>query len=102
MAEPFRQNMQSPALEVRVFTSKAFVDFTGWTALAFRMVGEGIVVTGSASGDASGTLIYDWAAGDLAVPGNYEAVFTGIDPAGRRATFPTGPENIDIVVVPDI
>lgn len=101
MAEHFRQGMRSPALEVKVFTQAAFVDFTGWTSLAFRMVGAGVVVAGAASASAGGTLIYSWSSSDLAVAGTYAAVFTGIDPNGLPATFPTG-ANLEIVVVPGI
>lgn len=101
MAELFRQGMRSPALEVKVFTQTALVDFTSWTSLAFHMVGAGVVVSGVATAAAGGTLVYSWAAGDLAVAGIYEAVFTGVDPNGLPATFPTG-TNLEIVIVPGI
>lgn len=93
-----RQNTLSPPAAVRAFRAGGFVDFTGYTALAFRMVGS-VVVTGAATGSADGVLIYYWVTGDLAVAGTYEAVFTAIDPTGRPEEFPTG-ANLALIVVP--
>jgi len=103
MSEPFRAGDRLPSLEVKAFTRDGFINFpvTFPGGVTFRMVGGGRVVTGTASGDALGTIVYNWAAGDLSVAGTYAAVFIATDGAGRTATFPTG-TNLELVVVPMI
>lgn len=99
----FRQNARLPSLEVEVFTATGLVDFPTLFpgGLTYRMVGAGVVITGPATGDANGRLIYNWAAGDLAAAGTYAAYFVGIDASGRVATFPTG-YNLEVIVEPTI
>ena len=100
MSEPFRAGMRLPSLEVVAFTRDAFINFPTLFpgGVTIRMVGAGRVVTGPATGDALGHIVYDWAVGDLTV-GTYAVVFIGTDASGRQATFPTG-TNLEIVVVP--
>jgi hypothetical protein len=99
----FRQNTRLPSLEILVFTSGGPVnfpvDFPG--GVTYRMVGGGVTITGPATGDSLGRLVYNWNSGDLAVAGTYVAYFIGVDGTGRSAAFPTG-TNLEIIVVPTI
>lgn len=98
-----RQNTRLSSLEILAFTTAGPVnfpvEFPG--GVTFRMVGQGVTITGPAIGTSLGQLTYDWDVGDLAVAGTYEAYFIGTDGSGRTATFPTG-TNLEIIVVPEI
>jgi uncharacterized protein YfaS (alpha-2-macroglobulin family) len=59
------------------------------------------VVTGSATGDASGNMTYQWATTDLDVVGTYSARFKATDGSGKTESFPRG-YNLTIIVEPDI
>lgn len=96
-----RQNDTLPALRAQAFTASGFVDLTKFSSIAFRMVSGSTVVHGTASGDASGNLTYEFAAGDTAVIGTYSACFVATDPAGKVETFPTS-NNLSVVIVPAI
>lgn len=102
MSETFREGTRLPSLQALAFTAAGVVDFPSLFpgGVTFRMVGGGRTVTGAASGDAAGVLIYNWAVGDL-VAGTYTAVFIATDGSGRTAAFPTG-TNLELVVVPMI
>lgn len=101
MARPIRQGDRLPTLRAVAFTATGVVDFTQFVSISFRMVNGETVVTGPASGDASGNLSYAWASGDTDVPGTYAAVFIAVDGTGRQETFPTD-SNIEIVIIPAI
>lgn len=98
-----RQGAIHNPLEVNIFTAVGPVNFPAEFpgGMAFRMVHGSTVVTGSATGDASGNVIYAWGTHDLDIPGTYQAYFTGTDDVGKTETFPRG-FNLEITVVPTI
>lgn len=100
MSTPVRQNDRLPVFRAKAFTEsgpvKFLTDFP--SGVTFKMVGPAIV-TGNAVGDDNGNLAYAFAAGDTAVPGEYEACFVATDSSARKQTFPQG-TNIKITIVP--
>ena len=96
-----RQGDRLPAIKAQAFTETGAVDLTTFASITFRMVCGSTVVTGTASGDASGNLTYNLGASDTAVAGTYNAYFIGTDGLGNKETFPTG-ENLTVVVVPTV
>ena len=97
-----RQGDLLPALVAQATTETGVVDLTQFVGgITFRMVCGSTVVTGPATGDASGNLTYNWNSGDTNVAGTYSAVFIGTDGTGKTETFPTG-SNLTVIVVPRI
>jgi hypothetical protein len=103
MAEPFRQGQLHRPLRAIAFTETARVDFPAEFpgGVTFRMVSGSTIITGPATGDASGNLVYQWQSGDLDTVGTYVAYFIGTDAGGETETFPDG-TNLSITVVPVI
>lgn len=81
-----RQDNTLPPLVLDVAECGDEFDFEGWT-LTLRMSGPA-EVSGAAIGSADGVVLYEWVAGDTAVPGVYEAVIDGVSPTGGTRTFP--------------
>ena len=102
-----RQGSLLPVLPTTGTRAGGVVDFTTFTGgLTFKMVchhrdGTTTTITGPATGDNAGNLSYVWQTGDTDVAGTYEAVFEGIDGAGKPETFPTK-YNLVVVVFPAI
>lgn len=92
------QNETPKTIRVRAFTSEAYVDLTTWSSLQFKMTGPA-TVEGAAAGDAAGYLEYTFTSGQLAVPGTYEAWFSGVDANGQPRTIPEQTK-MRLVVVP--
>lgn len=99
MAE-FRQGSTHRPLRAIAFTETARVDFPAEFpgGVTFKMTNGSTTITGTATGDANGNLVYQWQTHDLDVAGTYAAVFVGTDGAGKTETFPTG-TNLTIVIV---
>lgn len=73
-------------------------NFTGWTDWTFTAVGATKTITGATVTAAGNTITYQWAGTDTDTPGTYVGKFSGVDPEGRRQTFPTkGGIEIEIV-----
>ncbi len=100
MAE-FRQGQLHRPLRAVAFTETALVNFPSEFpgGVTFHMVSGSTVIDGTADGDASGNLTYQWQTGDLDVLGTYEGYFIGTDGSGKTQTFPDT-INLVIVVVP--
>lgn len=81
-----RQGDTLPPLVLDVADCDGPFVFTDWT-LTLRMSGPA-EVSGAALGSAEGIVLYEWAAGDTAVPGVYAAVIDGVSPTGGTRTFP--------------
>lgn len=82
-----RQGETPKTIRARAFTAGEFVDLSGYTGLAYRMVGP-VTVEGSAVGDADGYLEVTFTDDDLDELGDYEMTFTGTDADGEPRTFP--------------
>lgn len=96
----FRQFSTHRPLRATAFKRGSFVDFPAEFpgGIMFKMVGP-VTITGSATGDAVGELIYQWGTHDLDVAGTYAAAFIGTDGSGKTETIPTE-TNSEIVVIP--
>lgn len=94
-----RQGDRLPEFRGQAFGADAPVNFpTEFTGgVVFKMVGP-VTVTGSATGDSLGRLVYAWAAGDTDTPGAYEACFVATAGDGRTETFPND-SNIKIEII---
>ncbi len=79
------QGDQLPVFVADARTTAGPFDFTGWS-LTFVMAGP-VTRTGAATGDALGVMTYQWAIGDTAIQGDYEARFVGVSPEGKQETF---------------
>lgn len=96
----FRQGAIHRPLRAVAFTEAGMVDFPAEFpgGVTFRMVSGTTVITGAASGDAAGNLVYQWGVGDLDDVGTYAAVFIATDGSGLTEMFPTD-LNLEVVVV---
>jgi hypothetical protein len=96
-----RQGDRLPQIQAVAWRIGGLIDLTQFTSIRFHMVSGTTVKEGPATGDASGNLTYDIAAGDTDVAGTYSAVFIATDPTGKVETFPNG-ENLIVEVVASI
>lgn len=97
----FRQHSTHRPLRAIAFSQFGLVDFPAEfpNGVTFKMVSGATIVTGVATGDASGNLTYVWGLTDLAVAGTYAATFKALDENLLPEEMPSG-LNIEIVVVP--
>lgn len=100
---PIRQGDLATPARARAFVQGAAVDLTVFVSITFRMVhrATGAVITGAATGDAEGVLLYAWGAGETDVLGIYDVTFTALDGAGLPQTFPQD-VNLEIEIIPAI
>lgn len=93
-----RQGDRLKIHRAKAYDEDEYADLTLFVGgIVFKMVSRstGLIVTGTAAGDAVGNLSYEWLAGDTDEVGIYDAVYIGTDATGRTQTFPT---DVNLVV----